>query len=229
MEKDELGAYLATHYPIAEHRLNLPHGKMDIAIVNEPDDLLEKLSREDAEGRLILPYWSYLWPASIGLAEHLSALDGLDDQAALEMGCGLGVAGIAACQLGARLLFIDYERDALLFSAYNALQNGIAACAAFLQMDWNYPCLNRQFPLILGADVIFEEMNWHPILIFLRRYLTATGEAIFSEPNRTNTPAFLNLATQYGFTYESSSVTVSHENSAVPVAIYHMRRGSKAL
>ena len=81
----------------------------------------------------------------------------LKDAHILEIGCGFGLTGIVACQMGGRVVFTDAEQEALRFAHHNAEQNGVSQRADFVQMDWNTPCFNRKFPYILAADVIYEE------------------------------------------------------------------------
>jgi predicted nicotinamide N-methyase len=221
---DRLRQRLQQRYPLKEQVIPLADGQIVMTVVREPDEWLEKLSREDSAGRLILPYWTYLWPSSIALAQHLNRMQNLQGKEVLELGCGFGLPGIAAFQRGAAVLFIDYERDALLFAQYNALQNGCSAGTAFVRMDWNCPCFNRPFSRIIAADIIYEEINWQPLLAFLQKHLTRGSLAIFAEPNRANTPGFLELLNQRGFTYEKHSHAVPHEGSSIAVDIYHISK-----
>ena len=189
-------------YPITERTIQLPSRQIFMTVVEEPDLLLEKLSREDCNGTLHLPYWIYLWSASIGLANYLDLAGTLVGEQILEIGCGLGLAGIVGCQQGGKVLFTDYERDALSLTRYNVWRNGCTDRATFVQMDWNAPCVKGKFSLILASDVIYEEKNWRPVLSLIQRRLTTNGQVIFSEPSRTNAAGFLALLEPHGFTYK---------------------------
>ncbi|MYF98223.1 methyltransferase [Candidatus Poribacteria bacterium] len=132
---------------------------LELTIVDNPDRYLDILSREDKGGRLYLPYWAYLWESGIGLARYVSELgDTLLGKHILEVGCGFGLVGIAASQAGGDVVFTDFEHDALLFSRHNAERNNVHA-ADYVQMDWNMPCLQRKFDVILASDVIYEKQN----------------------------------------------------------------------
>ena len=212
-------------YPLTSTIVKLKTGRVQLTLIEEPDWFLEQLSREDTEGKLYLPYWTYLWESSIGLAHHLEKMGKrLKGSHILEIGCGFGLTGIVACQMGARVVFTDAEREALHFAAHNAEQNGVQEKADFVQMTWDAPCFNRKFPYILAADVIYEEHHWPPITALLQDYLTPDGRALFSEPNRTNAIGFFKHITDNGFTYQKSTLPVTLDRETSQVSIYTVRR-----
>ncbi|MDE0482134.1 MAG: methyltransferase domain-containing protein [Candidatus Poribacteria bacterium] len=207
-------------YPITHTTIQLSDREIQLTIVDDPDRFLDKLSREDSEGWLFLPYWIYLWESAIGLARHISELDRpLSDKRVLEIGCGFGLAGITACQAGAKVVFTDFEHDALLFARHNVEQNGIDS-AIFVQMDWNALCFQDKFDIILASDVIYEEQNWEPILSSLQNLLSPDGVAFFSEPNRKNADGFFKCLRDNGFTYQKSTCSISEDGKTIQVNIY---------
>ena len=214
-------------YPLTSTIIKLKTGRVQLTIVEEPDWFLERLSREDDQGKLYLPYWTYLWESSIGLANHIEKIGTrLKDVHILEIGCGFGLAGIVACQMGARVVFTDAEQEALRFAHHNAEQNDVSQRADFVQMDWNTPCFNRKFPYILAADVIYEEPHWIPIVALLQAYLTPNGVALFSEPNRSNAPGFFKLLTENRFVYQKTTYPVTLDGQTSQVCIYTVRRAA---
>ena len=216
---------IKSRYPVEEKTIPLVSNPIRMAIIDDPDQLLDTLSKEDPCGTLHLPYWTYLWPSAIGLAQYLDRSDGLAGQRILEIGCGFGLAGIVACQKGGIGLFTDYEQDTLAFARYNALQNGCTDRASFVQMDWNSSCLKGKFSRILASDVIYEDTHWNPILSLLQTHLAPDGEAIFSEPNRTSASGFLERVSRYGFTYTTQTDDVMGlEGVVFKISIYCLRR-----
>jgi predicted nicotinamide N-methyase len=214
-------------YPLTSSIIKLKTGRVQLTIVKDPDWFLEQLSREDDQGKLYLPYWTYLWESSIGLARHIEKIGTrLKDAHVLEIGCGFGLAGIVACQMGARVIFTDAEQEALRFACHNAEQNDVSQRADFVQMDWNTPCFNRKFLFILAADVIYEEPHWIPIVTLLQEYLAHNGVALFSEPNRSNASGFFKRLTDNGFVYQKTSYPVTLDGQTSQVSIYTVRRAS---
>ena len=212
-------------YPLTSTIVKLKTGRVQLTLIEDPDWYLEQLSREDCEGKLYLPYWTYLWESSIGLARHVETLGAqLREARVLEIGCGFGLTGIVACQVGARVVFTDAERDAVRFAQHNAEQNGVEKSADFVQMDWNTPCFNCKFRCILAADVIYEEHHWQPIVHLLQAYLAPNGIALFSEPNRKNAIGFFKLLNENDFTYQKSTYPVKLDRRTNQVSIYTVRR-----
>ena len=212
-------------YPLTSTIVKLKTGRVQLTLIEDPDWYLDRLSQEDSEGKLYLPYWTYLWESSIGLARHVETLGAqLGGAPTLEIGCGFGLTGIVACQMGAKVVFTDAEQDAVRFAQHNAEQNGVEERADFVQMDWNTPCFNSKFRYILAADVIYEEHHWQPIATLLQDYLTPNGIALFSEPNRKNAIGFFKLLNDNGFTYQKSTYPVKLEGRTNQVSIYTVRR-----
>ena len=212
-------------YPLTSTIIKLKTGRVQLTLIEDPDWFLEQLSREDKDGKLYLPYWTYLWESSIGLARHVEKIGAqLKGAHILEIGCGFGLTGIVACQMGARVIFTDAEWEALHFAAHNAEQNGVEENADFVQMDWNTPCFNCKFPYILAADVVYEEHHWTPILSLLQNYLSPDGIALFSEPNRNNAAGFFKRIANNGFCYQKSTLPVTLDRQTSQVSIYTVRR-----
>ena len=210
-------------YPTKQTTIGIGNSQIKLTIVEDPDRFLDKLSREDCDGRLYLPYWTYLWESAIGLARHVSELgSSFAGQQILEIGCGFGLAGIVAGKEGAAVIFSDFEYDALLFAKHNAQQNRIYS-ADFVQMDWNIPCFQCQFDVILASDVIYEEQNWQPIIDLLKKYLKPDGTVIFSEPNRRNAGGFFKDIRKNGFTFEKSTCFVTVDNIERQINLYAIR------
>ncbi len=211
-------------YPTTNTTLKIGNEEILLTIVDDPDRFLDKLSKEDRNGRLYLPYWTYLWESAIGLAHHVSGLGAtLSGQHILEIGCGFGLAGIVACQAGAKVVFTDFEHDALQFALHNSQLNGIEN-GVLVQMDWNTPCFNSKFDVILASDVIYEEQNWESILGLLLNLLVSDGIAIFSEPNRKNADGFFKCITENGFTFEKTTCPISLDQKSAQINIYTVKR-----
>ena len=216
---------IKNRYPVEQKTIPLITNQIRMAIIDDPDKLLDTLSKEDQWGTLHLPYWTYLWPSAIGLARYIDMNDGFEGQRILEIGCGFGLAGIVACQKGGTVLFTDYELDTLTFAQYNALQNGGTDHASFVQMDWNNSCLKGEFSRILASDVVYEDTHWNPILALLQTHLAPNGEAIFAEPNRTSVSGFLERVGRYGFTYTTQTDDVVGLDGVVfKISIYCLKR-----
>lgn len=173
-----------------------------------------------------LPYWAELWPSAVALARYSGQYLHLAGQRVLELGCGLGLVGVAAALQGARVLCTDYEREALAFARCNARRN---AChqVRFRLVDWRQPALRRRYDVIFAADVIYEARHFSPLVTLLQRYLARGGCAVFAEPGRPNAVPFFALLRQRGFTYDHETVPIEWEGSH-RITISTIRHGTHA-
>ena len=70
-----------------------------------------------------MPYWAYLWPGAFLLAEAVAREPWPEGLTALEIGCGLGLAGLVGLTRGLRVRFTDYDETPLHFVARSAAEN----------------------------------------------------------------------------------------------------------
>ena len=160
-----------------------------VAIVRpeKPGELLENwCSRADLS--VPIPYWAEIWPAARALAQHLAAGPPLAGRSVLDLGCGLGLAGIAAGLRGGAVLFADNHADALTFARMNAEAAGLDA--VFLAADWRAAAWARPFDLVLAADVLYDRSDHEPLLDLLPVLLAAGGVALFGDPHREASARF---------------------------------------
>jgi predicted nicotinamide N-methyase len=163
----------------------------------DPDRLLDDPAVLDWNRRDdYMPYWAYLWPGAYLLAETVLREPWPDRGAAratfdvLEIGCGLGLAGLAALARGHSVLFSDYDQAPLDFIARSAAENGFdRARFALRLLDWRH-LPDEQFPVILGADVIYESVLVPLVANLLAKLLAPAGLGLIGTPYRVAAEAF---------------------------------------
>jgi predicted nicotinamide N-methyase len=193
---------LFTRIDVQEANYVLAGEHFELLVAVDParllDELIERGSAADvADERL--PYWAEVWPAALALAEHLLTTPGVAAGAdALEIGCGLGLAGIAAGRAGAEVLMTDYQPDALALASCNWERNCCSPPRTQL-MDWRAPDVSRQFELIIAADVCYEARFFAPLADLFEALLTPTGRVLIGEPQRAVAGEFFLLLRQRGW------------------------------
>ena len=123
-----------------------------------------------------MPYWSDLWPAAHMLAKAVLREPWTPGLQALEVGCGLGLPGIAGLSMGLHVIFSDYDATALAFAANNALANGLDRFET-LQLDWRHPPSDLRVPVMLASDLVYETRNVAP-LSFAHQDGLAAGRSV---------------------------------------------------
>lgn len=148
-----------------------------------------------------IPYWTELWPSSLGLACWLfSRADEIRNIPCLDLGCGLGFTAIVGQYLGARMIGMDSELAALRFCRMNARDNGLSEQPAWLAMDWRAPALApKNISRLWAADIIYEKRFMAPVADFLDFSLAENGLAWFAEPGRAIFDEFLETLNQRGW------------------------------
>lgn len=202
-----------------------PGHRFQISCPTSIDELLDHPATHEAfEADEYMPYWAELWPAALMLGEAIAGHDWPPATDVLEVGCGLGLSGIVALALGLKVTFSDYDATALEFARRNAIANGYGGFHTLL-LDWRYPPQDRQFSLVLGADVIYEARNIQPLLGLLDRVLTNTGECWLADPDRPHRQEFYQAAQQRGWHIEAAAKTLERPGqTTVRGTVYRLRR-----
>ena len=221
---------LSSRYDVIEEQIHLDSCSFTMLRVRDTNVLLEQIHPSTFRGDERLPYWAELWPSSVELARSCLGISNLAGRRVLELGCGLGLAGIAAASRGARVLLTDYEPDALRFARYNASKNlswdVIEERVEVRLLDWRSDEEVGQFDMIMGADVVYEQRNFLPILKFVRRALRREGCAVFTDPDRSTGMSFFALAEREGFDVRinSTQLQIPGGSSTILVGELRLRR-----
>ncbi len=164
----------------------------------DPDGPLEAIADdefEQAEARI--PYFAALWPSGEALARHLLRGPSLEGRVILDLGCGVGVVGLAAAWRGACVHLVDHEPRALALTAFTARRLGLTDTHGHVA-DWQQLPTLPPFDLVLGADVLYEDGAPERVAQVLARLLPAGGEAWIADPGRAGLDLFLGLLEGHG-------------------------------
>jgi 2-polyprenyl-3-methyl-5-hydroxy-6-metoxy-1,4-benzoquinol methylase len=163
----------------------------------DPDALLsvpEVVAAFDRDGDA--PYWPLLWPPAVAMARAVYRAGWKPEATVLEIGCGIGLPGLAAAARGWSITFSDSQHDAVRLATANAALNGFDAEG--LVLDWRQP-LDRMFDVILGCEVIYDAALHAPLLSLLATMLSPDGEIWLADHGRMHTPLFARRAEAAGF------------------------------
>jgi predicted nicotinamide N-methyase len=201
--------------------------------VTKPHDIDQLLTLAEDDPEENLPYWAALWPSGIALADAILAEPHVvRNQPVLELGSGLGVTAIAALSIGADLTVTDYSPESLELTRYNCLTNGQREPAT-LQMNWRSPTDDFRdfagggFPVVLAADVLYEQRDVEPLLELVDWLVAPNGLLWLAEPRRYAASRFVELAAQRGWTDKTSEYHgpwPELNDSGVIVRIHRMQK-----
>lgn len=130
-----------------------------------------------------LPYWTELWPSSLVACRLAVPAAREPARPALpDLGCGIGLTALVAQWLGANVIGMDYEPEALRFARRNAEHNAVPQ-PLWTVMDWRKPAVKRRsLRFIWGGDIMYEQRFAAPVLDFLE-YALAGGRRGRGSPN----------------------------------------------
>lgn len=171
------GGWHEQEFALADRRIRLLLPAVPDALLDDPE-VLAANARDD-----YMPYWCYLWPASLETAQAVLRQQWPPEAPALEIGAGIALVSMAALAAGLRVTISDYEPRSLRLALYNAGRNGWAGRARAERLDWRAPPQER-YQVIFACDVIYEERNHEPILDLLETMLADDGQAWVSDPGR---------------------------------------------
>lgn len=225
---EALAASLGASYDIRLEELDIAGHRFDVTVIRDSYALVDAIAPEVFAANERLPYWADLWTSSLELARWCLTDPSVAGASVLEIGCGVGLAGIAAAKAGGRVLMTDGDPEALRFARYNALRNlpasVVRSSISMRVLDWDAPGAIDPVDLILGGDVIYERSTFSRLLDLFDRALRPDGVAVLTDPDRTIGRAFLERAAERGYDIRSEVRQVARGSTQTTVVRSHLRR-----
>ncbi len=134
-----------------------------------------------------------VWDAALVLADFLVKQEPEENRRILEIGAGLGFAGLCAAARGHQVTLTDNTPDALAFARLSVFHNNLTN-AHIEYFDWSAPTLDGNFDWIIGSDILYEIKNFEPVMKVFGRYLKPGGKIYLTQGIRGTGPkAFFDL------------------------------------
>lgn len=208
--------------------------RFEMATCRGAEALLEDLIAGDPASPAVLderlPYWTEIWPSALAVAGRVveRGREWAGKQV-LDLGCGLGLAGVAAGRCGADVCLCDYDEKAVQFAALNWVANVNREPQAVV-MDWREPTLGPIFDRILAADIVYEKRFFEPVIRAFDCLLKPGGEIWMGEPNRPFSSGFFSVLSAHGYSYRREERSVSFPNPDQPtvVGLYTIRSEARS-
>jgi predicted nicotinamide N-methyase len=212
---------LQRSYNLKPVEININGHLINLIKVENIDDLLELANEPDE-----IPFWADIWPSSIGLARYiLQNPSDFNNKRLLELGAGVGLAGIAAKLAGSRVVQSDFTGEALRFTQVNCFHNHVAATDLLLA-DWRrFPTGLEPFERIIGADILYEKTLHSDLLNIFRCSLIADGAILLADPGRSYAGEFIRAAAKTGWRIDRYAEPVIYEERSYNIDIYRLQPG----
>jgi ETFB lysine methyltransferase len=184
---DALDAAIARRFTVSDEVVTVGDRRY---VLRKPANSDHLISEADYVKDERLPYWADIWPASRQLAATLLKEHGAG-RTLLELGCGVGLATVAAIDAGFTVTSTDYYEDALHVTRANAARN-VGVEPATRMVNWReWPEDIGTFDVVIGADVIYEAEYSTLVARCMSRALRRGGVGIIADPGRIALAGFL--------------------------------------
>jgi predicted nicotinamide N-methyase len=215
---NELLHKLEQSYKLKSVALDLGDWKLQLVKVENIDDLLDQVTDENE-----IPFWAELWPASIGLAKFIFQNPSLfQGKKVLELGAGVGLAGIAAKLCGAFVTQSDFLEAAFDFVRVNCIQNQ-APVGDLLLADWRrFPVVFEKYDYLIGADILYEKTLHQDLRRICSQVLKPEGTIWLADPGRDYGKQFIRIMEEDGFRLHTVQIPVFYEEKTPAIDIYQL-------
>ncbi|MGE4296792.1 MAG: methyltransferase [Desulfovibrionaceae bacterium] len=192
---DDLLAHAQGKFQVAFEPVSVAGVTLHMLQITNMTEYVDRLAETTRDEALQLPFWAMIWPSAILTSYFLRRMP-LEGQRVLELGAGVGVAGLFAAAWGAQVTLSDIDPDALLFTRINALTNNLGDRVRVRRIDFINDRLDERFDLILGCEIMYKEAFGRGLVKFLLHHLAATpeAEAVLSHNYTRKGKKFLSLA-----------------------------------
>ena len=179
-------------YKVAFEPLKVQGHLLNILKVTDLEQVLA--GKDPLKDASSFPFWIKIWEASLVLADLLASLPDRKDKTLLELGAGLGVPGLTAAAAGFQVTLIDYEELILDFERINAAASNLSELS-FSLLDWKNPPAMQQFDILAGAEILFREEFFEPLLQVMAKSIKPDGVIYLAHDiRRKSLQPFLHLA-----------------------------------
>jgi predicted nicotinamide N-methyase len=162
---------------------------MELIVPADADEFLNELDNAHAPPEVLDPYWARLWPTAQTLAEWVIGRHWPANQEALDLGCGVGLVGLAGLCAGLQMTFADHLPVAVQLALENARRNGFSS-ARGLVLDWRKPPVH-QFFVILASDILYDPHLHESLVSAIDKLLVEHGTCLIADPGRYHVRSFL--------------------------------------
>lgn len=193
-EAQELYRKIKKEYKVGFEPLDFGETRLNLLTVSDLEALLE--GTDALKNVSEFPFWVKLWEAAIVLAQFLSSQKFEKGTGLLELGAGLGAPGLAAAAAGCDVTLSDYEELILDFERVSAAASKLNNIECVM-LDWKNPPEMKQYDVIVGAEILFREEFFEPLLNVMRKSLKPGGVIYLAhDERRQSLQPFLHMANE---------------------------------
>ena len=221
-QREIVNSTVVAGYPTRRVHLECGALRIQLLVVARLEDYVDAATLLRDANAPEPPYWAHPWVGGRALARVIATEVPCAGRRVIEIGCGLGVAGIVAAACGASVTMIDTVHAALQFVRANAALNGCRVHR--VQADLRNPGVRGAFDYCLAADVTYDPALQVALAGFLADHLSPGGRAWCAESVRTLDQGFRQACEQRGLQTNERTVREPDEGRETSVRITEVQR-----
>ncbi len=211
-------------WPTEIRRFDLGAAVLDLVAVARLESLLDR-SRLLADASYEPPYWALVWSGAPLLARWVARRHQLAGTRFLDVGCGLGLVGLMAARLGARVTAVDRDATALAFVRESAAYAGLEV--ETVEGDVADVLRAEPFDVVAAAEVLYERSAFDRLARVLGECLDPAGRLYMADARRVDTRSFYDILVREGWgRVEQWVETIDEEGTTVRVELSSFARAS---
>jgi len=178
---------------LTSSNVNLGTRTVVLRVPADPDQILrDSIDAQHRGEHTTDPYWGLLWNAATPMAKLVLRREWPAGATTVELGCGIGLVGIAGLMAGLDLTFTDLVADAVELAVQNATDNGFPNARGHV-LDWRTPD-HGPVDVLLASDVLYDASLHEPLLLAAGRLLKPRGTLWIGDPGRELARSFIQTA-----------------------------------
>lgn len=193
---DNLLRIVSDKFKVVFEDVTVGSHQLKILQIADLDTYIDRLA-EESRDRIELPFWAKIWPASILLSYYLTSMPAESEKRdIIELGCGIGLAGLFSAAMGNKVILSDNNPQALAFAKINILKNNLQDQASVLYADFTRDRLPQKFDHIVGSEIFYRESGYRGLVKFLVAHLNnkPSSEVVLSADYRRQAKGFFQAA-----------------------------------
>lgn len=212
------------NYSLTFDRLTIGGRKIRLLKVADLEEFLA--GKDPLKDVSEFPFWIRLWDAAMILAYVLGSQTEVSGKRLLELGAGLGAPGLAAAGAGFDVTLSDYEDIIMDFQKVSAAASKLDS-VKFAHLDWLNPPQMEPFDVMAGAEILFRDEFFEPLLNIFKTHLKDDGMIYLAhDAKRQSLPKFLDLAKK-DFEISLKEQSIKRDGKKITIVVNRLRHRRK--